>query len=158
MTAVAVKAIRPEAARNPAGFLRDRVQLVPEDAENEIAEVSPVERVDGMKLLDIQHDGVHRHVGVFTIDAIGVLEEIVAVVQAAQAVDLRQGNKLLCPLLRPHAPQQQEDDHQYHNADAGHDAGQIVPYKIAQAELCVLCNIIGKRRVEGGGRDQADHP
>ena len=104
MPAVDVEAVRPEAHGDPAGFLGDRPDLGAERAQDLVAEVAPVQRVDRVELLDVQHDGVARHLGVLAAQAVGVLEEVVAVEQARQRVGLRRANQRLGVPHRAHVP------------------------------------------------------
>ena len=60
MPAVNVETIRSKSARDAAVFVRHCEDLASENAQDVVAELSAVQSVHGMELLDVQHDGVHR--------------------------------------------------------------------------------------------------
>ena len=121
-----------------------------------VAEGPSVQGVHGMELLDVDHDGVHGRLRVLPEHAVGILEEIIPVVQPCQLVGLRGGDQGLRPFLRPDAPEQQGQDQKHHRSDHGGKQALVVPDHVGQGFRGVLRDVVGKRRVDGGIGDQAD--
>ena len=126
MPAIDVEPIRSKPARNSPELLRNGLHLASNNTKHLISKGPSVERVDQMKMFDVQHNGIHRHVVLFAVHAVGILKEIVPVVQAGQRVDLCGGDQCLRFFLRPHAAQHQQCDDKDQRGNSGQHNGHII--------------------------------
>ena len=76
--AVDIKAICLEATGNTLRLRKKGVDLTADQPENIIPEVSAVERIDGVELLDIQGNGVKVKLGMILVEAVCVFKEEMA--------------------------------------------------------------------------------
>ncbi len=93
MAAVDVKAVCLKSACDTVVLCREVMQPVTQGAQDTVAELTPVQSVDGVELFDVQNERVHRRIGVVVIHTVGVLEEEFAVVQTREVVGLGSRNK-----------------------------------------------------------------
>ena len=156
MPAIDIEPVRLESSRDSPVFLRDLADLASKGAQHPVAELSPAQCIDGMELFDVQHDGIHRGVGMLPVHPVGILEEILPVVQPSQVICLCRLNQLLCLFLRPHALDHQGKDQQNESAGHKHHSGQVFRDEIIEGEPCVFCNVPGQCRRDSGRGHEAD--
>ena len=94
LVTVDVETVGFETAGDALGFGQEGPNFIADSRQYPVAELATVQRVDGMKLFDVDDHGVHVPLGVVLVDAIGVLEKEIAVVQLGQRVKLRRLDQL----------------------------------------------------------------
>ena len=103
MLTVYVKPVCSEPARYSSVLLHESFDAVSEYAQDPVAKLPPVYLIDQMEVIDVQHDGIHRHIRLFRMHTIGILEKVIPVIQPCQLIGLSRTDQLLSLFLSPHA-------------------------------------------------------
>ena len=150
MSAEEVESIRTKAPAYAIVLLCNNAQFVTERLEHPVSKVPSVNGIDRMELLDVEHHGIHGHVGLLLTHSVGVLEEVVPVVQPRKGIRLRCRNELLRKLFRPLAAQQEQRNNEYYGKDDCQHNTHVVGNEVREGPLGILCDVVRQRRVNRG--------